>query len=85
MTNIGLRPTFEQPEEPVPTVEVYLMDYESNDFYGRDLRVEFIRRLRDEKRFSGVDELVAQIKRDVAAASAFLSSEARRSPAGGRG
>ena len=74
VTNIGRRPTFE-PLEAAPTVEVYLLDYESDDFYGQELRIEFVLRLRDEIRFSGVDELLAQIKRDVAAADALLGRE----------
>ena len=75
VTNIGRRPTFEPSGFAAPTVEVYLMDYDSDDFYGRELRVEFVLRLRDEKRFSGVDELAAQIKRDVAAADVLLGRE----------
>lgn len=61
VTNIGVRPTFAGDRR---TVETHLLDADL-DLYGRRLRVGFARRLRGERRFSGVDELVAQIERDV--------------------
>ncbi|MEX0785335.1 MAG: bifunctional riboflavin kinase/FAD synthetase [Dehalococcoidia bacterium] len=69
VTNIGLRPTFEG-EEARPTVETHVLDFDG-DCYERELRVEFLHRLRDEQRFAGPDELVAQIGRDVEAARAY--------------
>ncbi len=60
MMNIGRRPTFEGMDV---TVEVHLLDFEG-DLYGRRLRVEFLRRLRDEQRFDGPDTLAAQLSRD---------------------
>lgn len=69
VTNIGLRPTFDG-DEARPTVETHLLDFEG-DCYERELRVEFLHRLRDEQRFAGPDELVAQIARDVEAARAY--------------
>ena len=45
-------------------IETYLIDHEV-DLYGKELRVAFIARLRGEKRFGGVEELVAQMHRDV--------------------
>ena len=63
--NVGVRPTFETGRGVL--IESYLIDHEA-DLYGQTLRIAFIARLRGEKRFSGVDELVAQMHRDVEAA-----------------
>ena len=60
-TNVGVAPTFGRAES---RVEAYLLDFEG-DLYGRVVDVGFIRRIRGEKKFSGVDELKAQIRRDV--------------------
>jgi riboflavin kinase/FMN adenylyltransferase len=61
ITNVGVRPTFGADNEP--SVETYLFDFDG-DLYGDVLRVRFLHRLRDEKKFSGIDELKAQINRD---------------------
>ncbi len=61
VTNIGNNPTFGSQQR---TVEVHLLDFDG-DLYGKTVRLELLRRLRSEKRFSTVDELVAQIQRDV--------------------
>jgi riboflavin kinase/FMN adenylyltransferase len=63
-TNVGVAPTFARHES---RVEAYLLDFEG-DLYGRTVDVGFTRRIREEKRFSGVEELKAQIQRDVGAA-----------------
>lgn len=60
--NVGVRPTFETGRGVL--IETYLIDREV-DLYGKELRAAFIARLRGEKRFAGVDELVAQMHRDV--------------------
>ena len=60
-TNVGVAPTFERGEN---RIEAYLIDFEG-DLYGSIVDVSFIRRIRSEKRFSGVEELKAQIARDV--------------------
>jgi len=60
-TNVGVAPTFERGES---RVEAYLLDFEG-DLYGRVVDVSFMRRIRPEKRFSGVDELKKQIAQDV--------------------
>jgi riboflavin kinase/FMN adenylyltransferase len=54
-------PTFARDES---RVEAYLLDYEG-DLYGGVVDVSFVRRIREEKRFSGVEELKEQIARDV--------------------
>jgi len=70
VTNIGRRPTFDNGER---TVEVYIMDFDA-DIYGQELRVDVLKRLRGETRFSDPQELVEQIRRDVAAAREYLES-----------
>ncbi len=62
--NAGVRPTF---GEKVFTLEAHVLDF-SGDLYGRRVRLDFVRRLREERTFSGVDALKAQIAADVAAA-----------------
>ena len=68
--NVGVRPTFETGRGVL--IESYLIDHDS-DLYGQKLRIAFIARLRGERRFSGVDELVAQMGRDVEAARALCA------------
>jgi riboflavin kinase/FMN adenylyltransferase len=68
VTNIGVRPTFGGGKR---LIEVHLLDF-SGDLYGHQLKVELVERLRGEARFNSVDELVAQIKRDVERARAVL-------------
>jgi riboflavin kinase / FMN adenylyltransferase len=74
--NLGLNPTFRDDahagsrREPL-MLEVHLFDFEQ-DLYGRWLRVEFVHRLRDERRFPNVEALKQQIGRDVAAARRLL-------------
>ena len=60
--NIGVRPTFESGRGVL--IESYLID-RSEDLYGENLRVAFVARLRGEKRFSSVEELVRQMQLDV--------------------
>jgi riboflavin kinase/FMN adenylyltransferase len=60
--NVGVRPTFETGRGVL--IESYLIDHES-DLYGQTLRIAFIARLRGERRFPGIEELVAQMHRDV--------------------
>jgi len=60
VTNIGLRPTF---GEATPTIETHVLDY-SGDLYGHTVRLAFVQRLRDERRFDDVDALRAQIDAD---------------------
>lgn len=67
-TNIGRRPTFDAGHI---SIETYLLDFEG-DIYGERMEVEIIHRLRGEVAFPSVDELVAQIGRDVESARAVL-------------
>lgn len=69
VANIGVRPTFGG--EPRLLVEVHLLNA-TLDLYGLRLGVEFVARLRDERRFNGVAELIAQISADARQASDLL-------------
>ncbi len=62
ITNIGVRPTFGKDLEP--SIESYIFDFDG-ELYGDVLRVRFLHRIRDEKKFSGIDELKEQIERDT--------------------
>ncbi len=68
-TNVGVRPTF---GEPGLLVEAHLLDFDG-DIYGQELALEFVDRIRDERKFSGLDALKAQIREDVAQVSAMLA------------
>jgi riboflavin kinase/FMN adenylyltransferase len=61
--SVGVRPTFGTGRAVL--VEAYLLDRDV-DLYGQTLKVDFLSRLRGERRFESVDELVAQMRRDVA-------------------
>jgi riboflavin kinase/FMN adenylyltransferase len=69
--NVGVRPTFETGRGVL--IESYLIDHDS-DLYGQTLRIAFVARLRGEKRFPGVEELIAQMHRDVEAARELCAS-----------
>ena len=64
--NIGRRPTVQNPS-PAPRVEVHLLDF-AGELYGMELEITFTSKLRDEQKFASLDELKAQIARDVAEA-----------------
>ena len=69
--NVGVRPTFETGRGVL--IEAYLIDHEE-DLYGTNLRVAFVERLRGEKRFPGVEELIAQMRADVEDAKRVCAS-----------
>ena len=71
LVSIGVRPTFHR--EGRVLVEVFLLDY-AGDLYGAQLDVQLLTRLREERRFDDVDALVAQMRRDEAAARRFLEA-----------
>lgn len=73
-TNVGVNPTFGGSGRP--RIETYLVGF-AGDLYGRTLRVEFWERLRDEKRFDSVDELIAQMGRDVEVTKALVAERER--------
>ena len=70
--NVGVRPTFDTGRGLL--VEAYLIDFDG-DLYGETLRIAFVKRLRGEKRFDSVDDLVAQMKQDVLETRATLTPD----------
>ena len=69
VTNVGLRPTF---GETAVTVETHLLRFQG-DLYGKHVRLGFVQRLRDERRFEDVDGLRAQVEADRARADRLFS------------
>ena len=66
VANLGVRPTFGEVSastEPVLEVHIPGVDFA---FYGESVEVEFVRKIRDERRFESVEALIEQIRRDVA-------------------
>ncbi len=72
-TNIGTRPTFGEGKK---TIETHLLDYKGN-LYGKEVKVEFMRKLRDEQRFSSSEELKVQIDKDVREVRTILAKDIR--------
>jgi riboflavin kinase/FMN adenylyltransferase len=68
VSSLGTRPTVNGTD---PLLEVHLFDYDGN-LYGQHLDVDFVARLRDERKFESLDALVEQMHRDAAAARALL-------------
>jgi len=71
--NVGRRPTFYEPGTAPVLVEAHLLGFDG-ELYGEPARVSFAHRLRDEQRFDSVEELVAQMRADVAATERVLAS-----------
>ncbi|MGD9167292.1 MAG: riboflavin kinase, partial [Syntrophobacterales bacterium] len=74
-TNIGYSPTF---QNGVFSVETHILDFDK-DIYGKVIQVRFIKRLRDEKTFSGPEELSDQIRKDVKKAREVLAEYRKQS------
>jgi riboflavin kinase / FMN adenylyltransferase len=73
--NVGVRPTFDTGRGLL--VEAYLLDFDG-DLYGETLRIAFLERMRGEKRFESVDDLVAQMRLDVDRAREIASATVPR-------
>jgi riboflavin kinase / FMN adenylyltransferase len=73
--NVGVRPTFDTGRGTL--VEAYLLDF-SGDLYGQALRIAFLERMRGEKRFESVDDLVAQMHLDADRAREIASATVPR-------
>lgn len=75
VTNVGKNPTVN--DENAPTLcETHLVGYEG-DLYGKDVRIEFCKRLRDEKKFPSLDALKEEISRNVVQALEYFKEEER--------
>ncbi|HMA67624.1 MAG TPA: bifunctional riboflavin kinase/FAD synthetase [Desulfosalsimonadaceae bacterium] len=69
VANIGYAPTF---DDHLFTAEVHLFDFR-DDIYGENIKVNFVQRIRDEKKFAGIEELSEQIRKDIESAGEILS------------
>ncbi len=72
VASVGTRPTVNGKE---PMLEVHLFD-SADEFYGEHLRVEFVAKLRDERKFSSLDAMVVQMQEDASQARAILMTAA---------
>ena len=70
VANLGTRPTVNGKEM---LLEVHIFDFDA-DIYGRRIEVEFVERLRGEKKFDGVEAMTEQVQRDAARAREILAS-----------
>lgn len=70
--NIGMKPTFDNPDIKNPMVEVHVLDFDGN-LYGKEVAVDWIQHIRDEKKFESLDALIAQISQDKITAQEILS------------
>ena len=68
ITNIGFRPTFGKNSL---LIESHIFDF-NNEVYGKKLGIEFLNRLRDEKKFDGIDELKKAISDDIMTANKYF-------------
>jgi len=80
VSNIGRRPTLY--EDYATTIETYVLDF-SADVYGEKVRLFFLERLREERKFPSMMDLKAQIQNDVAAARDYFTGRAKPSDARG--
>jgi riboflavin kinase/FMN adenylyltransferase len=76
--NIGTKPTFKtqyaiRNTQDKKHIEAYIFNFKQN-IYGRDLEIQFIKKIRDEKKFDSLQHLANQIRKDVLATKKFLSS-----------
>ena len=71
VTNIGVRPTFEDTPVP-PRVETHILDFD-RDLYSQQISLEFTAFLRPERKFDGIESLVAQIRADIEKGREILS------------
>lgn len=75
MTNIGKRPTFGDSNER--TIESFILNY-NQEIYGKEVKIEIIHRLREEKHFNSIEELKKQIAEDVKRGAAILNTQGRK-------
>lgn len=70
MMNIGTNPTVDGKDK---SIEVHFFDFD-NDLYGNEIRIQFLKRLRDEHKFGSVEELKSQLEQDRNNAKAYIAS-----------
>jgi riboflavin kinase/FMN adenylyltransferase len=71
VTNIGIRPTINREGAPSVSIETHVLDF-NQDVYGKKAAIEFLVHLREERRFSGEQDLVARIQKDIGNARRYF-------------
>jgi len=74
MCNIGFRPTFKNEEEITIEVNLFNVPEGKEDLYGQEVMLEFLQKLRDEKKFSHVDDLIIQLENDKKTCLAIIEN-----------
>ncbi|WP_114743634.1 bifunctional riboflavin kinase/FAD synthetase [Falsibacillus pallidus] len=72
--NIGFKPTFKNPDEYSMSIEVHILDFDRS-IYGEEVLVEWHKRIRDEMKFSGIDQLIEQIAKDKETAKEYFAKD----------
>lgn len=72
MANVGYKPTFKD-DQKKPSLEVHIFDFQK-EIYGSSISVTWLKRIRDEKKFKSIDELIDQLKTDKNAALTIIQS-----------
>lgn len=70
--NIGYKPTFHSEQSPRPSVEVHIFDF-NQEIYSQEVVIEWHEHIRSERKFSSIDELVAQIEKDKKSALMYFN------------
>jgi riboflavin kinase / FMN adenylyltransferase len=70
VTSVGRNPTFDEEER---TIEVFILDF-AQDIYGESVALSFVQRIREERRFSQIENLISQMHQDVKAACAVFDA-----------
>lgn len=73
--NVGYKPTFKDPNNKQLTIEVHIFNFDKN-IYGEEVVVGWYRRIRNEQKFNGIDELIAQVEQDKKEAIEYLKTRA---------
>lgn len=71
--NVGVKPTFNNPDIKSPMVEVHILDYDGN-LYDKEVAVEWVKHIRAEKKFESIDALTSQIEKDKETAINILAA-----------
>jgi riboflavin kinase / FMN adenylyltransferase len=71
VANLGYKPTFNNPDDKVLSIEVHIFDYDSS-IYGEEVKVEWHQYIRSEKKFDCIEQLIAQIEKDKQHAIAYF-------------
>jgi riboflavin kinase/FMN adenylyltransferase len=74
MANIGVRPTFEDGNRETLEVNLFDWDRQRGDFYDEHVLIEFLQKLREEKRFDSVEELIQQLDSDKQTCLAIIDN-----------